>query len=347
MTPPRSTWLPSRRDFLAASSTALAGSLLPGRALAALRRRHAAAAPDPSPLRIGMLADPHNDLVHDGEERIRVFVECMRREHVDAILQLGDFCTPKPANDRFMEVWRRFRGPRHHVLGNHDMDGGHDVAETLTYWQVERRYRSFDAGGFHFVVLDTNDPPPGEERRGYPAGVRPDQLAWLTVDLAATALPTVVLSHQPLGRRCVRNRDEVLAVLAAAKHAETGRRKVVACFAGHLHADDHVVVDGIHHVIVNSMSYFWLGPPYARIRYSEEVDRTHPTMKFTAPYLDPLFTVVTFDPRGTIAMTGLDSEWVGPSPLDCGFPKDAELVQAGAVAPRISARTLSFEPPAG
>ncbi len=285
--------------------------------------------------------------MHDGEERLRIFIERMRHEKVDAILQLGDFCIPDPKNDRFLGIWNRFAGPRYHVIGNHEMDGNHTPEDSVAFLGMPGRYYGFDGGSFRHIVLDTNDPPEEEPRRGYPAGMRADQLAWLRAELERSPLPVVVHSHQPIGRACVRNRDEILAILAAAKHPETGRKKVVACFAGHFHVDDHLEIDGIHHVIINSMSYFWMGRSHARIRYSEAVDTANPAIKYTAPYADALYTVATFDPRGEIRIEGMESEWVGPGPLDCGYPDDGELMKAGAVAPRISARRLAFAPPAG
>lgn len=301
----------------------------------------AAAAQEPAVLRVGVCADPHKDLVHDADERLRIFVERMRHEKVDAILQLGDFCFPKPANDRFLGIWRRFDGPRYHVIGNHEMDEGFTPEDSVRYWGMPGRYYSFDLGAFHFAVLDANDPPEGEARRGYPCGIRPDQLAWLREDLAKADRPVVVCSHQPIGRPGMRNRDEVLAVLRDAKRPDGDTPKVVACFAGHNHLDQHDEIDGIHHVVINSMSYVWLGRDHAHVRYSEEIDRAFPAQKFTGPYEDALYTIVEFDPAGEIRIAGMQSEWVGPSPFELGVD---EAEKGDVMQPRISARTLRFTP---
>ena len=77
-----------------------------------------------SKLRIGLIADVHKDIIHDADDRLKTFVDAMTAAKADAIVQLGDFCIPKAANQPFLDIFRRFPGPRYHVLGNHDTDGG-------------------------------------------------------------------------------------------------------------------------------------------------------------------------------------------------------------------------------
>lgn len=139
----------------------------------------------------------------------------------------------------------------------------------------------------------------------------------------------------------MRDRDAVLAALREATRPGTDVPKVVACFAGHEHVDRHELVDGIHHVVINSMSYVWLGRERAHVRYSAAVDAAFPAQKFTAPYEDALYTIVEFDPAGEIRIAGLTSEWVGPSPFELGVDEAAE---GATMQPRISARTLPFTP---
>ena len=57
------------------------------------------------PLRFGIIADIHKDVMHDADDRLRVFIEHMTREKVDFVLQLGDFCVPKEENLGFLKVW--------------------------------------------------------------------------------------------------------------------------------------------------------------------------------------------------------------------------------------------------
>ncbi len=108
----------NRRGFLrqSASMTGIAGSLggVSGRA----------AAYSKSTVRIGLIADVHKDIIHDADERLTDFIRTMTAAKADAIIQLGDFCIPKPSNLPFLDIFKRFEGPQFHVLGNHDTDGG-------------------------------------------------------------------------------------------------------------------------------------------------------------------------------------------------------------------------------
>jgi 3',5'-cyclic AMP phosphodiesterase CpdA len=100
-------------------------------------------------LRFGLIADVHQDIMHDSEQRLRSFIESMRLARPDFILQMGDFCTPIDRNRTFLEIWKSFDGPRYHVLGNHDTDGGFTREQTLAFWNMPARFYSFEAGGVH------------------------------------------------------------------------------------------------------------------------------------------------------------------------------------------------------
>ena len=76
------------------------------------------------PLRIGICADPHQDIMHDAEQRLQVFIDRVKTEKVDFIIQMGDFCVPKKENMEFLHIWKQWKGTNYHVIGNHDTDGG-------------------------------------------------------------------------------------------------------------------------------------------------------------------------------------------------------------------------------
>ena len=275
----------------------------------------------PAPLRFGLCADIHKDIMHDADARLRAFVGRMGEERVDFILQLGDFCCPHERNRPFLDIWESFDGPRYHVLGNHDTDGGFSRRETRAFWSMPARFYSFDAGGFHFVVLDGNDKREGRPP-GYPCFVAADQLEWLRGDLAAAGRPAVVFLHQsPLDmavpEQGLDNGAEVRAVLEAANGA--GGR-VLACFSGHNHVDAHATLNGIHYIQVNSMSNYWLGDDHQEIRYGAAVDRDFPWIKYTAPYADPLYALVEMRADGALSVRGSRSAFVGRTPWELGYP---------------------------
>jgi len=314
--------------------------------------RNVGLASSPAPLRIGLVADVHKDVMHDADDRLTRFIDHMQQVKPDFILQLGDFCTPVPQNRGFLSIWERFDGPRYHVLGNHDMDG--DPAkgpekkytftrdETMAYWGMPAPYYAFDAGGVHVVILDGNDP--GPEQEPYYAYLGDEQLAWLERDLEATSLPTILFCHQGLERKDgVANQEAVRCLLESANE-QAGGGKVIACFSGHHHRDYARRISGIHHAKINSMSYYFLGKRFAHLRYNEEVDRKYPTIKHTAPYRDPLYALVTIDPRqGILDIQGTRSEFVGPTPWELGAsPKELE---ASSLVPRISDWQVSSTDP--
>ncbi|MEM7385186.1 MAG: metallophosphoesterase [Verrucomicrobiota bacterium] len=290
----------------------------------------------PEPLRFGLIADVHKDIMHDADARLKVFIDRMTEAKVDFIVQLGDFCIPKEENQGFLDIWNEFSGPRYHVLGNHDTDGGYRREQTVGWWEMPDRYYAFDRGGVHFVVLDGNDRPENHAG-GYPRFMAADQLAWLRKDLAGTRLPTVVFSHQSLEREKkggVQNGGEVRKVLEAANQ-QAGTRKVMACFSGHHHRDYVRQINNIVYPQINSASYHWVGSAFQKIRYSEAIDKSFPMIKNTVPYKDALFALVTVDlRRGFMSIEGRRSTFVGPPPWIIG--RDRDYWDAATLTPDVS-----------
>ena len=291
-----------------------------------------------STVRIGLCADVHIPTMHDAEHRITTFIEIMKTAKPDFIVDLGDFLTPAPKYAPHFAIWNAYPGPKYHVIGNHEMDGGYSLQQALAYRNMPSSYYAFQRNGFHFIVLDGNDKK-SPELKGYQEHMGTQQLAWLKDELAKTVDPIVIFSHQGLGLDGVDNAADIRAMLEA-HNATANRNKVIINFYGHIHYDRADEINGIWYVCINSMSYKWLGEEYGHIRYSEAVDKEFKWIKYTAPYKDPLFTVVEISTDGTVNIAGKKSEWVGPSPWEVGFPeKDRQFIK-----PEISARTLRFKP---
>lgn len=288
-------------------------------------------------IRFGLCADVHKDVIHDADARLKTFIDRMNREKVDFIMQLGDFCRPYDYNQGFLDIWNQFKGPRYHVLGNHDTDGGFTREQTLEFWGTKDKYYSFDLGGCHFVVLDGNDKKKQGPASGYPRYISEQQAERLKTDLASTNSPTFIFSHQSIENAAGVENGEAIRSILEETNRKTGYRKVLACFSGHHHADYYAVIEGIYYIQINSMSYEWLGADYKHARFSKEIEEAHPWTSYTAPYKDALYAIVTVRSNGTIEIDGIQSEWIRPSPSELGVP---ERKGSEKSTPKISNRIL-------
>ena len=279
-------------------------------------------------LRFGIVADVHKDLMPDADERLEKFISEAQERDLDFIIQLGDFCMADPKNKDFLSIWERFKGPRYHVLGNHDMDRN-SKQEMLEFWTMPKTYYSYDFQGFHFVVLDANFIyQEGQfidyERSNfyidsnYRTYIDDTQIEWFEADIEATKLPTIVFSHQSLWHYQwgVKNR------LSLQKIMEAHKEKVICCMNGHNHLDFHHHQNGIDYIEINSMSYQWMEDKYRNTeRYPAALYEEYKWLANLATYKDPLYAFVDLDPKGNIAIEGVKSQWVSPSPYDMGMPK--------------------------
>lgn len=299
-------------------------------------------------VKFGVFTDVHLDIMHDGEQRVRTFLDAAEREKADFIIQLGDMRYPdqltpplcKPENTpvnlqsalirptpvdkgKVVRMFNAFRRPALHLLGNHDMDFA-SKEQAMALMGMECPYYSFDAGAWHFVALDTNY---YRDESGayieYNHGnyldhedlpyLPPEQLAWLEADLAAAKRPTVIFSHQPLAgqERSVRNQAGIRAVMREAKKAGSPVR---LCMNGHLHKDILLEAEGVHYLTVNSISSFWAGPGHCTRRYDEALENTFPCLKYSAPYDRPLYAFVELEEDGRITIQGTAGAFVPPAP---------------------------------
>jgi hypothetical protein len=165
------------------------------------------------------------------------------------------------------------------VLGNHDFEyatqaevrarllaRGYTYLRPLDGTAEPYLYGSFDADGYHFVILDpnyydtgTHVSVDGTQGHGY---IPQAELDWLAADLAATSLPVLVFTHHSLNewdgstfytsptsdfdRYATTNRAEAREVLEASG-------KVQTVFQGHQHFARHSVIAGIPYIDLPSL----------------------------------------------------------------------------------------------
>ncbi|MEM7379587.1 MAG: metallophosphoesterase [Bacteroidota bacterium] len=281
---------------------------------------------DNGPMRIGIVADVHQDIIHDGVERLRFFMEDMQNRQPDFIIQLGDFALPRKRNQPLLDVWNEFKGSKYHVLGNHDMhDLGFTREQTMKWWQMDKRYYAFDKGGLHFIVLDGNDKNP-EPWSGYNRYIGPEQKEWLKNDLENTRKPTVVFCHQSMeAEGGIANGMEIRAVFEEARISEK-QSKVIACFSGHHHTDYVKNINNIPYIQINSMSYKWVGAKYEYQRFPPHIEATYPNLSKTCPYRNPLYTMLTLDiEKQSLHLEGRETQFIPPTPHELKIPNAAVM----------------------
>jgi predicted MPP superfamily phosphohydrolase len=260
-------WIITRRDFLKAS-------VLAGFSAASLPGCSKIISPG-TKARFGIVTDSHyadtdtrdNRFYRESAEKLTECIELMNRQKVDFLVELGDF---KDQDDPAVEertishlraierVFRRFQGPKYHVIGNHDIDSisKEQFLEYITNTNIRAgsAYYSFNSRGVHYVILDANY---REDETAYDHGnftwtdthIPNVQLEWLRRDLAAASLPVILFIHQLLdgeGGLYVDNAREVRSILQASG-------KVLAVFQGHKHVGDYNIIDRIHYYTLKAM----------------------------------------------------------------------------------------------
>lgn len=287
------------------------------------------------PVRIGMIADLHQDIMPDGRQRLDSFLQTMKKNQADAIIQLGDFATPKPENQPLIDTFNKAHSQAIHVLGNHDTDGGFTTEQTMAAWGMKKRYSSHDIKGLRVIVLDGNEKYEGFEGK-YPSYVGAKQRQWLSEQLKKHAGPIIVLCHQPLaGAWAIDNAAEVQKILS------TAADRVLLAVNGHSHIDQLLHMGDVNYLHLNSASYVFVGTKFKHNSYPPEVMAKHPKLASTCPYKEALFATFTVDPvKKQISIVGTSSSWLGPSPGELGRVKHPDLQNGKQIVPKIRNRQI-------
>jgi alkaline phosphatase len=256
----------SRRKFLklgAAAGLGLTGFLGAGRSLNA-------SAPDE--IAFGMVADIHyadkdmriNRYYRDSIAKLEQCVGVFNESNLAFAVMLGDFIDKAP--DRAVEleyletirqVFSQYAGNKHFALGNHDLARLSKAEYLANCGAVSPlSYYSFDAGGYHFIILDANfrrdeTPYDAGNFKWVDACIPAAQQEWLEQDLLnANGMKTIVFVHQNL-------HDE--SSLYGVKNAKTVRRlleksgNVLAVMQGHDHKGAYAKINGIHYFTLKAL----------------------------------------------------------------------------------------------
>lgn len=287
-------------------------------------------------IKAGLITDLHQDVIHNGAERLQIFLSHMKKVNPDFIMQMGDFAYPNDKNKALIDEFNNAHPVALHVIGNHDTDSGHTKEQCLRYWKMPARYYTKEINGVCFIILDGNDKGSPTHKGGYPSYINDEQKIWLQQQLKQINKPIVIVCHQPLaGALAVDNAAEIQDILSTASD------KILLAINGHTHIDCQLLIKGINYVHINSASYFWVGSKYKHDSYAEEIHTSHPWISSTCPYQDALFTTLTIDPSlGTIHIDGRKSNWVGQSPERLNYVDATGLTAGKEIVPFISKRKI-------
>ena len=253
-------WL-NRRAFLKGGTLVLAGSGL------LLSKTWAEESIKPK-LRLALVADLHyadkkasgSRYYRESLVKLAEAVERMGREKPDLVVCLGDMIDSATSLDadkvglrRIAKQFAGLPGRHHYVLGNHCVENL-TKPEFLGIVGQQRSYYSFDAAGYHFVVLNacfTSDGAPYGRRnfKWADAKLPAAELDWLRADLAKTPYPTIAFVHQclnvipPFG---VKNGAQVRQVLEEST-------KVLGVIQGHYHWGNYQKLGGLHYCTLSAM----------------------------------------------------------------------------------------------
>jgi Icc protein len=318
----------SRRDFLKTSSVSVLSFAIPESMLGLFSSEER--------VKIGLISDLHVDVIHDGKERLQIFLDQMNFEKPKALIQMGDFAIPKPENFELIQSFNSAHSKAFHVLGNHDMDEGFSREEAAKAFGMSSCFYSTELGSIQLIVLDGNEPGGPIKQGVYDSYIGPSQQAWLIDELDKAQKPVLIVSHQPIaGIYPLVNALEIQSILSRFSS------KILLAINGHAHVDQHIEVGGVNFVHINSASYYWVGEKLQHESLSSAIHGKYPSLKFTCPYLDPLFALLTIDPKSRkVSIQGRKTEWIGPSPVELGYSILSEIEQKSFLQPKISKRKI-------
>jgi Icc protein len=306
---------PSRRDVLAASLLTWGGMLVTPVGTAAQPRR--------AGLRVAHLTDMHVKPEHGSPAGYAKALQSLSTlsPAPEFLVTGGDHVMDalERPRARVNEQWDTYdkvlaentRLKIYPVLGNHDVWGwsAKDAWDTepgfgkqiaLDRLKLSRGFYSFDAGAWHFVVLDNI----ARRGKGYYGDIDAEQLEWLKGDVGANGgkKPVAVISHIPLVSICAlffaygekgdkppkdfwrigdnlmqRNVKPLLQLLA--------QSNVKVCISGHIHLLDRIEYMGMSFICDGAVSGAWWGGPFQEVSEGYGVFDFFPDGTFDHQYI--------------------------------------------------------------
>ena len=206
---------------------------------------------DKGTLRLVFYTDVHARTEWDTPTAMAMAADAINDQKVDLVIAGGDLITDgfqssaatvAPRWDAYMKMHRALKADVYPAIGNHDLvaavpaDGTPAADNPRTTFinrmGLERTYYSFNAVGYHFIILDsiqvTRDAYP------YQGIIQPQQLEWLRQDLANVAndTPIIVVTHIPL-LTAFFNASQGATYAAQPNRVVVNNREVLKTFENH------------------------------------------------------------------------------------------------------------------
>lgn len=220
----------------------------------------------------GIVTDVHyadkdmriNRYYRESIAKLRQCVETFSHSRLAFVVMLGDFIDKAPEKAVELEnlktirqIFSQYAGDKHFVLGNHDLTRLSKAEYLANCGAVSpHSYYSFNAGGYHFVILDANyrqDGTPYEAGnfKWVDACIPMAQQEWLAQDLKnANGMKTIVFVHQNLHDEAspygVKNAKPVRKILEKSGN-------VLAVMQGHDHKGAYKKRNGIHYFTLKAL----------------------------------------------------------------------------------------------
>jgi 3',5'-cyclic AMP phosphodiesterase CpdA len=203
----------TRRNFL--------GRLIAGFAMlaggASIKTACSMRGSDKGSIHLVFYTDVHARTEWNTPDALALAADAINAQKADIVIAGGDLITDgfqssaatvAPRWDAYMKMHHDIKTDVYPAIGNHDFvaaipaDGSpaseNPRAIYLDRMGLDRTYYSFDAVGYHFIILDSVQITRDEYK--YRGIIRPRQLQWLREDLSVVAKkkPIVLVTHIPL-----------------------------------------------------------------------------------------------------------------------------------------------------
>jgi 3',5'-cyclic AMP phosphodiesterase CpdA len=202
-------------------------------------------------LRFVFYTDVHARTEWDTPEALQIAATAINHQQPDIVISGGDHITDGFQGsydsvahrwDIYMDMYHSIECDIYPILGNHDLvaaipeDGSPPSDDPRAVYRekmgIKRTYYSFDAAGYHFIVLDSVRITYDDLK--YHGMIGSEQMDWLKEDLSRTEVqtPVVLCSHIPLLTSFYMATEGAITP-APKNRVVVNNKEVIRLFSGH------------------------------------------------------------------------------------------------------------------